>query len=81
LPAGYPTGVWLERGENTINPNQECPPRSTVYQEGIVMTMIGIDPHKATHTAVAIDDDEVVLDEFRLRRRERRSDRWWRRVR
>ena len=31
------------------------------------MTMIGIDPHKATHTAVAIDDNEVVLDEFRLR--------------
>ena len=28
--------------------------------------MIGIDPHKATHTAVAIDDDEVVLDEFTL---------------
>jgi len=36
-------------------------------QEGIAMTMIGIDPHKATHTAVAIDDNEVVLDEFRLR--------------
>jgi transposase len=28
--------------------------------------MIGIDPHKATHTAVAINDDEVVLDEFTL---------------
>ncbi len=31
------------------------------------MTMIGIDPHKATHTADAIDDNEVVLDEFKLR--------------
>jgi transposase len=31
------------------------------------MTMIGIDPHKATHTAVAIDDNELVLDEFKLR--------------
>jgi transposase len=31
------------------------------------MTMIGIDPHKATHTAVAIDDDENVIDEFTLR--------------
>ncbi len=31
------------------------------------MTMIGIDPHKATHTAVAIDDNEAVLDEFTLR--------------
>lgn len=28
--------------------------------------MIGIDPHKATHTAVAIDDNETVLDEFTL---------------
>lgn len=29
--------------------------------------MIGIDPHKATHTAVAIDGDERVLDEYTLR--------------
>jgi transposase len=29
--------------------------------------MIGIDPHKATHTAVAIDGDEQVLDELTLR--------------
>ena len=28
---------------------------------------IGIDPHKASHTAVAIDDSECVLDEYRLR--------------
>ena len=31
------------------------------------MTMIGIDPHKATHTAVAIDSDEHVLAELKLR--------------
>jgi hypothetical protein len=30
------------------------------------MTMIGIDPHKATHTAVAVDDDENVIAEFTL---------------
>jgi transposase len=30
------------------------------------MTMIGINPHKATHTAVAIDDDENVIDELTL---------------
>ena len=29
--------------------------------------MIGIDPHKATHTAVAIDSDENVVDECRVR--------------
>ena len=28
---------------------------------------IGIDPHKASHTAVAIDNSECVLDEFRVR--------------
>jgi hypothetical protein len=38
----------------------------TVYEKGIVVTMIGIDPHKATHTAVAVDDDENVIDEFTL---------------
>ena len=38
----------------------------TVNEKGIVMTMIGIDPHKATHTAVAIADDENVIDEFTL---------------
>ena len=32
----------------------------------MVMT-IGIDPHKATHTAVAIDDDEIVLGEITIR--------------
>lgn len=30
------------------------------------MTMIGIDPHKATHTAVAVDDNEQVIGEFTL---------------
>lgn len=31
------------------------------------MTMIGIDPRKATHTAVAVDGNEVVLGEFKVR--------------
>ena len=31
------------------------------------MVMIGIDPHKNTHTAVAIDDGEQVLGERRVR--------------
>ena len=28
------------------------------------MVMIGFDPHKRTHTAVAVDDDEAVLSEL-----------------
>lgn len=31
------------------------------------MVMIGIDPHKGSHTAVAIDEDEHKLDEVRVR--------------
>ncbi len=29
-----------------------------------MVTTIGIDPHKATHTAVAIDEAEMVLGEI-----------------
>jgi transposase len=39
------------------------------------MTMIGIDPHKATHTAVAIDGDEHVVDKFQLRASSRQAER------
>jgi hypothetical protein len=68
-------GVARKRREH-IDPNQECPPRFTiVWEEGIVMTMIGIDPHKATHTAVAVDDNEAVLDEFKLRASTSQTDR------
>jgi transposase len=62
--------VWLERGEIVSTPNQECPPRFTINEEEAISmstTMIGIDPHKATHTAVAVNESEVVLGEFRVR--------------
>jgi transposase len=32
-----------------------------------VVVMIGIDPHKASHTAVAVDSDEQVLGELQVR--------------
>jgi hypothetical protein len=41
--------------------NQECPPRFPTTKENIVTVMIGIDPHKATHTATAIDETAVEL--------------------
>jgi transposase len=50
-----------------IDPSQECPSRFTAYYKCIVVTMTGIDPHKATHIAVAVDDDESVIDEFILK--------------
>jgi len=41
---------------------------STINQEGIAMNVtIGIDPHKSSHTAVAIDNDENVIDEIKVR--------------
>lgn len=41
----------------------------------MLATMIGIDPHKGSHTAVAIDRDERVLDEFRVRSSGSQADR------
>jgi hypothetical protein len=40
---------------------------SSIAKEGIVFVMMGIVPYKATHTAVAVDGDEYVVDEFTLR--------------
>src|ERR1039457_2541075 len=39
------------------------------------MVVIGIDPHKGSHTAVAIDDDERKLDEMRVRADRRQLER------
>ncbi len=36
--------------------------------------MIGIDPHKASHTAVVIDNTECVLDELRVRACSKQTD-------
>ena len=36
--------------------------------------MIGIDPHKASHTAVAIDNTECVLDELSVRACSKQTD-------
>jgi hypothetical protein len=42
------------------NPHQVCPPRcSIVWQEDHVF-IIGIDPHKGSHTAAVIDRDEAL---------------------
>src|SRR6266540_4481292 len=38
-----------------------------VYEEDFMMVIIGIDPHKATHTAVAIDRDEQAIARLEVR--------------
>jgi transposase len=49
--SGVPTSVPTHRGKEPFQ----------------MKVMIGIDPHKATHTAVAIDSHEMMLDELRVR--------------
>ena len=50
-----------------IDPNQACPLRLRCRQKGHAMVIIGIDPHKGSHTAVVIDRDERVVDEIWVR--------------
>ena len=38
------------------------------------MVMIGVDPHKGSHTAVAVDGDEHELDAMRLRSSNKQCD-------
>ena len=69
----YPSGFWLwcgskeanARGNVVVIRSARCGCHVTLEKEDLVMvTTIGIDPHKATHTAVAIDATETVLGEL-----------------
>jgi transposase len=62
--------VWLERGESTffIRSARRGAIDSPAFHERVTMkVLIGVDPHKGSHTAVAIDGDEECLGEFRVR--------------
>src|SRR3954466_9349744 len=58
-------GLW--RGsKQERHSHQVCPPERTErYEEGF-MFIIGIDPHKASHTATVIDGGESVVAELRI---------------
>src|SRR5262249_52118364 len=72
---GSRRGVAHKRGASAKRDpwNWACPPRSLPQvkdrEEGIVMVavMIGIGPHKASHTAVAIDPAEVPPGQLQVR--------------
>ena len=70
MPAlGVARGVAQKRRERRHR-NQTCPPRPQLphRKKGAgVAVIIGVDPHKASHTAVAIDDKERPLGELRVR--------------
>ena len=61
--------VWLKRGTRLDILNQECPPRfpNPRVRRSTVTVMIGIDPHKGSHTAVALDEAEVELAQLKVR--------------
>src|SRR5688572_12556597 len=64
--SGLRRGVARERG--CTRHKQECPLRSHPLRRGDRMqVIIGVDPHKASHTAVAIDSSEVELASKKIR--------------
>ena len=68
LPARVLARGWLERGRCTNDLKQECP-RGPIHEswEVLMSVIIGVDPHKATHTVVAIDKAETEFARARVR--------------
>jgi transposase len=63
--------VWLERGVNTQSTELQSDMPTAVHfptmKERLMAVMIGVDPHKGSHTAVAADEREQALSEVRVR--------------
>jgi transposase len=62
-----PDREWLNTG--LPSPKSACPPRSTLpsLEKGARMPVtIGVDPHKASHTAAALDAHGRLLDQQRI---------------
>ena len=61
--------VWLETGSGirltSGLPAAVSPIR--LQPGGLVVFTIGIDPHKGSHLAAVLDDDEQLLEELRVR--------------
>ena len=55
---GFAHGVAQKRNEHEQSESRSAPVVSTTTREEVMSVMIGVDPHKATHTAVAIDGTE-----------------------
>ena len=56
--------AWLIRGTRRLLCYQECPPRffhRTTRRITVTAVMIGVDPHKGSHTATALDATEHEL--------------------
>jgi Transposase len=70
------TGVWLERGARARRSEIRSAHRGLDErdQEDHMGVIIGVDPHKGSHTAVAIGGDEARLAEVKVRASRRQVD-------
>ncbi|MGH2498913.1 MAG: IS110 family transposase, partial [Candidatus Limnocylindria bacterium] len=64
--------AWLERGVNAQTPELQSDlpttvPSATIEGASMMVMMIGVDPHKGSHTAVVVDAGERSLAELRVR--------------
>ena len=61
--------VWLERGANAVDLKSDMPAAVPFRfeEDNVAVVMVGIDPHKASHTAVALASDETRLGQVRVR--------------
>ena len=73
--AGVLSVAWLVRGERP-RCHQECPSRfpSTRKAQAMTLVVIGVDPHKGSHTAVAVDRDENELGSLKVRSSKKQCD-------
>src|SRR5919108_3380994 len=64
VPTGQgPPVVWLDRGVTAFSRTQVAHHGNSCWSViGGVMVIIGIDPHKASHTAAALDERHQLLD-------------------
>jgi len=77
LAVGDLAGVWLERGLCMTDLKSGVPtpvPNDDTKEETVVKVMIGVDPHKGSHTAVDIDRDEAELAKSKVRASRRQVD-------
>jgi transposase len=68
--------VWLKEVREHDDPKSGVPTAapSDAIEEDAVKVMIGVDPHKGSHTAVAIDDGEDELAKLKVRATRRQLD-------
>ena len=57
--------AWLATG-SASPPHQVCPPWHTNHDEEEAMFVIGIDPHRGSHAAAALDDQEQLRAALQL---------------